>query len=72
MALGPSVIASDKPDAGTVVGGLAESVGFLKVCSSFRPLEESRRSLPPPLAARRGNSLGLRMAGEVFLGLRKP
>lgn len=72
MALGPSVIASDKPDAGTVIGGLAESVGFLKVCSSFRPLEESRRSLPPPLAARRGNSLGLRMAGEVFLGLRKP
>lgn len=71
MALGPSVIASDKSDAGDVMGGLAEAVGLVKVGAVFRPLDPSRRSLPPPFAVGRTNPLRLRMDGEVFLGLLK-
>lgn len=71
MALGPSVIATDSSDAGDVIGGLAEAVGLVKVGAVFRPLDPSRRSLPPPFAVRRGNPLRLRMEGEVLLGLIK-
>lgn len=71
MALGPSVISTEKPDAGEVMGGLAESVGLVKVGAVFRPLDATRRSLPPPFAVNRANPLRQRMEGEVFLGLRK-
>lgn len=71
VALGPSLILRGEADAGVVVGDLAESVGFENVGWSFRPLEARRRSLPPPTTAATGNALGLRMEGEVFLGLRK-
>lgn len=72
IALGPSLITRGEADAGVIVGQLAESVGFQNVGWSFRPLQAGRRSLPPPTAARRDNALGLRMEGEVFLGLLKP
>jgi SAM-dependent methyltransferase len=72
IALGPSLIARGEVDAGVIIGQLAESVGFQNVGWSFRPLEAGRRSLPPPTAAKRGNALGLRMEGEVFLGLLRP
>jgi hypothetical protein len=71
MALGPSVISTEVADAGDVMGGLAESVGLVKVGAVFRPLDASRRSLPPPLAVGRANPLRRRMEGEVFLGLLK-
>lgn len=72
MALGPSVISRSDSDAGEIFGELAESIGLEIVDSIFRPLEGSRRSLPPPLAMNRENPLHQRMQGEVFLGLRKP
>jgi SAM-dependent methyltransferase len=71
IALGPSVIDPEKSDAGDVIGGLAEAVGLIKVGAVFRPLDPSRRSLPPPFAVGRSNPLRLRMDGEVFLGLLK-
>jgi len=72
MALGPSVISRSESDAGEVLGDLAQSLGLKKVNSAFRPLDGTRRSLPPPLAMTRDNPLGKRMEGEVFLGLQKP
>ncbi len=71
MALGPSIISTEEPDAGEVIGSLAESVGLVKVGTALRALEGTRRSLPPPFAVTGGNPLRLRMEGEVFLGLLK-
>ncbi len=71
IALGPSLISRDTADAGVIIGALAEAVGLENVGWKFRPLEAGRRSLPPPTTAQRGNALGLRMEGEVFLGLRQ-
>lgn len=70
IALGPSIIQPGAADAGLVMGSLAESVGLRSAGWRFRPLEPSRRSLPFPVSKR--NPLGLRMEGEVFLGLVRP
>lgn len=69
MALGPSIVDPSRPDAGEVMGDLAEAVGFRMAGWRFRPLEATRRSLPFPTSER--NPLGQRMEGEVFLGLRR-
>lgn len=72
VALGPSLLSREAPDAGAIIGDLAKEVGLHKVGWSFRPLQGGRRSLPPPWIIKKRNALNLRMEGEVFLGLQKP
>lgn len=71
LVVGPSILATDKPDAVGVVSGLATSLELETIGSATRSLSSGRRSLPPPAQAADGNPLGKRMKHEILVALRK-
>ncbi len=68
---GPSVISDRHEDAEEVFSELACDVGFRLVASESRNISSRRRSLPPPAAVSKSNSLSRRLRNEAFLAFRR-
>lgn len=71
LALGPTIISSERMDAADVVAVLGDRVGLTVVAAVARQLRAAHRSLPPPHAALTSSPLSQRMRREVIVALRK-
>lgn len=71
MALGPTIINTQRTDACTIVADIGEQQGLRLVASTLRKLNSSRRSLPDPSTVVQGNPMERRMRREAVLAFRK-
>jgi DNA modification methylase len=70
LVLGPTVVNAARTDAVSIVCQLAELCGLRPVGAVPRIISAQRRSLPPPSAVNRLNSMHARMRREILIALR--